>query len=616
MTEPNVKSISECLSRTFDVRKQALRELFPEAVKEGAINFDIIKNLVGESDDRRELYDFTWFGKQDAALSLNSKSEFALKPVRDQSVNWNDTKNIFIEGNNLEVLTILEESYSGRVKVIYIDPPYNTGNNDFVYPDKFSQRKRQYQLRTKQIDEEGNAQTTSRDRTGQTHSNWLRMMFPRLYRARGLLKDDGLIFVSIDDNEAHHLRLLMDEIFGAENFLATMTWRGMHTKRNSSKDFSKNTEFVLAFAKDKSRLISTCKDTWLRYLKVDKRANYTHDDHDGKGTYKLDPLHARNYYKRYRHTFRNGVEWEASSGNYPRYSQRELDKMEVQGELHFGGKEPKAKRYLARVQKGVPPDTLIPSELVGFSKNGSSHLNSLMGGKYFDQPKPWELISYLLSIERPIDAESEEEHIVLDFFAGSCTTAEAVLRLNCEDGRKRKFIMVELPFATDFDEYDTIADVGKDRIRLVIQRLNADCHGDLGFRTFKLVESSILEFEGMSSGTTTSEDYVEQMELNFPDLLVPGWRVEDVIAEVAVKYLGLSLTYKVEPVTSSPGQNIFKVYDDDTGQDFHICLDDNVTFSALKQLGLGSDDTIVFRDSAVTDETVANLGYTCSVIIV
>ena len=379
------------------------------------------------------------------------KSRSILPEAQEDSIPLTD-QNLIIHGDNLQALKALLPHYAGRVKCIYIDPPYNTGNEKWAYNDNVNSPLMQAWLKE-------NSPVDGEDL--ERHDKWLCMMWPRLHLLRELLRDDGVIFVSIDDNEVHHLRMLMDEIFGEENYLATMTWRGMHTTRNSSKDFSKNTEFVLAFAKNKSRLITKDTKTRLRFMGVDKSSDYKYNDNDGKGPYKLDPLHARNYYKPYRYTFNNGYVWEAPSGNHPRYSRETLKQMEKDGEIHFGSGRPTAKRYLNRVQKGVPPDTLIPSEYVAFSKDGSRHFNEIMGGKLFDQPKPWELIAYLLSIRRLVDEESDDEDIVLDSFAGSGTTAEAVLKLNKEDGGNRRFILIECEGYAD----STTAE----RVRLVIQ---------------------------------------------------------------------------------------------------------------------------------------------------
>jgi len=268
-------------------------------------------------------------------------------------------------------------------------------------------------------------------------------MIPRLKLLRELLRPDGVIFISIDDNEVHHLRMLMDEVFNEQNFLSILTWRGMHTVRNSSKDFNKNSEFVIVYSKNKSELIKeNDRNTYLRFP-MQKTEKYPYDDNNGKGPYKLDPIYSRNFYTLYEYTFRNGLKWKAPEGNYPRYSQETLKKMEENNEIVFSGKHPKAKRYLWKVLEGVPPDTLLPTKLVGFNKDGTQELAEIFNGKkVFDQPKPKSLIKFLIQIERKID-RADKNSIILDSFAGSGTTAHAVLDLNKEDDGNRKFILVE-----------------------------------------------------------------------------------------------------------------------------------------------------------------------------
>jgi adenine-specific DNA-methyltransferase len=359
-----------------------------------------------------------------------------------KKVSLND--NLIIHGDNLKALKALLPTYAGKIDRIYIDPPYNTGNQKWVYNDNVNSPITQEWL-GKVVDLE--------DLT--RHDKWLCMMMPRFKLLKELLSEEGIIFISIDDNEVHHLRALLDEIFSESNYLAQFTWRGMHTVRNSSKDFNKNTEFVLVFAKNKRELIKEGDpNTYLRYPS-DKQSGYSFDDDDGKGRYKLDPLHSRNFYTPYEYVFSNGVKWKAPEGTYPRYSTKSLKDMEANGIIAFPndklrrvigkvfvfkGKKPLAKRYLKDVQEGVPPDTLIPVQFAGFSKDGTAELMAIFGTKVFDQPKPKSLIEYLLRIKRKIDNNSI---IILDSFAGSGTTAHAVLDLNKEDGGNRKFILVE-----------------------------------------------------------------------------------------------------------------------------------------------------------------------------
>ena len=338
------------------------------------------------------------------------------------------TGNLLIEGDNLLALKALLPYYAGRVKCIYIDPPYNTGNENWIYNDNVNN-------------------PTIRKWLGKTvgklsedlsrHDKWLCMMYPRLCLLHQLLREDGVIFISIDDNEVHHLRMLMDEIFGEKNFFAILTRRAMHTVRNSSKDFNHNTDYTLVYAKEKS-WFGEDKSRYIRYI-TDKSAKYPHDDNDGKGKYKLDPLSARNYYEPYTFTFENGVEWSPPSGSYPRYSQDTLRQMEHEGRIVFSGNEPRAKRYLSEVQEGQPPDVFLSPEIVGFNKEGTTELRNIFGkGGVFPQPKPVKFIKFLLELLRSKDA------IILDSFAGSGTTAHAVMEQNREDRGSRRFILVEV----------------------------------------------------------------------------------------------------------------------------------------------------------------------------
>ena len=352
--------------------------------------------------------------------------------------------NLIIHGDNLHALKALLPRYANRIKCIYIDPPYNTGNEDWCYNDNVNSSLMQEWLTE-------NSPVDNEDL--ERHDKWLCMMWPRLHLLRELLAEDGVIFVSIDDNEQHHLRMMMDEIFGERNFFAVLTRRAMHTVRNSSKDFNLNADYTLAYAKEKS-WFGEHKSRYIRHI-VDKSASYPYDDNDGRGKYKFDPLSARNYYEPYTFTFENGVEWHPPSGRYPSYSKDTLRWMERDGRIDFSGSEPRAKRYLAEVQEGQPPDAVLSPEFVGFNAEGTKELRKIFGrGGVFAQPKPVRFVKFLLELLRSKDA------IVLDSFAGSGTTAHAVLALNKEDGGNRKFILIECE-----DYADTIT---AERVRRVI----------------------------------------------------------------------------------------------------------------------------------------------------
>ena len=373
-----------------------------------------------------------WIGKEAVINHHDEVPIHTLTHDRDRSFGTENeplgTGNLLIEGDNLLALKALLPYYAGKVKCIYIDPPYNTGNENWIYNDNVNN-------------------PTIRKWLGKTvgklsedlsrHDKWLCMMYPRLCLLHQLLREDGVIFISIDDNEVHHLRMLMDEIFGENNFLAILTRRAMHTVRNSSKDFNHNADYTLVYAKEKS-WFGEDKSRYIRYI-TDKSTKYPHDDNDGKGKYKLDPLSARNYYEPYTFTFENGVVWSPPSGSYPRYSQDTLRSMEREGRIDFSGNEPRAKRYLSEVQEGQPPDVFLSPEIVGFNKEGTSELRDIFGkGGVFPQPKPVKFIKFLLELLRSKDA------IILDSFAGSGTTAHAVMEQNREDGGSRRFILVEV----------------------------------------------------------------------------------------------------------------------------------------------------------------------------
>ena len=413
-----------------------------------------------------------WIGK-DAVAGSHRRAPYHLVHCNsDLSAGEADSPNLLIHGDNLLALKAIVPYYAGKVHRIYIDPPYNTGSSDvgnsgWAYNDRVDSPVIRRWLEKTVGDE-------TKDMT--RHDKWLCMMHPRLHLLRQLLAPDGLIFASIDDNEVHHLRMLMDSIFRPVNCLATMTWRGMHTVRNSSKDFSKNTEYILCYAKSIGRIITRGKrETYLR-VPVDKGANYPHDDNDGKGPYKLDPLHARNVYTRYTYTFQNGVKWSPPRNRYPAYSQETLGKMYTDGEIDFRNREPKARRYLRRVQEGVPPPTLLPAEDVGFNKDGTADLSRIFGDeKVFNQPKPVALVKYLLSIQSAKQRKAKRPLLVLDSFAGSGTTGQAVLELAREDKRQMNFILIEM-------DKKNCHDVAVKRLSSVIDELS---NGE-GFRFCEL----------------------------------------------------------------------------------------------------------------------------------
>ena len=618
MRQRKADPIEHQSSHPLHERIERLKQLFPEAVNEDGLDVDALVNLLGKREERRERYNFTWAGKQEAILSLNKRSQAALKPVPDESLNWEHTGHLFIEGDNLEALKLLYKSYFGRVKMIYIDPPYNTGK-DFVYPDNHTEPLANYLRLTGQVDEEGNTQTSNIEASGRRHSNWLSMMYPRLFLARQLLREDGVIFVSIDDNEVHNLRMLMNLIFGEENFIATVIWEKKYSPQNDARWFSDNHDYVLVYARN--------KEIWRPNLlprTAEANARYINPDNDPRGNWKSSGLDAKRYTPSYDYpiTTPSGRVVYPPQGVCWRVLEKRFHELVADNRIWFGkdgNNVPSIKRFLSEVKDGITPLTIWTRKEVGDNQGARRAIRDLFGDTgIFDTPKAIGLIRRMIHLST--DANSND--IILDFFAGSATTAQAVLEQNREDGGNRKFIMAQLPEPMSHEQFDNIADVGKERIRRVIQRMKSENasqlngfgqpNEDLGFRVFRLDKSSMRQWQDLPSETSAA-DYDQQMALFIADPLLDGWTIPDVIAEVAVKEVGFSLTYRVERVQAVAEQTVWQVIDDEKEQHFYICLDDRVSFDALKPLRLTPDVLFVFRDSAIDDTIVANLALACRI---
>ena len=596
-----------------------LEELFPEAFTESKIDFDKLRATLGDLvDDGPERYTFTWAGKRDAIRLLQTPTRATLIPCREESVNFDDTQHIFIEGDNLEVLKLLYKPYFGRVKMIYIDPPYNTGK-DFIYPDNYADPLAVYLQLTGQQDAEGNLLTSNPETSGRYHSSWLSMMYPRLFLARQLLREDGVIFVSIDDHEVHNLRLLMNEVFGAENFVANVVWQKKYTRSNDAKWFSDNHDHILVYARSKEQL----KFNLLPRTEK-QRAAYSNSDNHPKGPWKATPLHAKSgRIQAFEYTFKNGVTWSPPRGTFPRYARKTLARLDANDEIWFGkdGKStPARKTFLSNAKPGVTPVTIWLHEEVGHNHEANNELKKLWGGGIFDNPKPTRLIKRMLELATSVS----DSDIVLDFFAGSCTTAHALLKLNHVGGGNRRFICVQLPEPVEPPKalnggtiLDTVADIGKERIRRVFARIRQekdpqllpDTHRaqeDLGFRVFKLAVSNYRPWGGVDADRPDA--YANQMEL-FIDPLVEGWTAEKVIYEVALKE-GYGLTCRIESLPIAVN-TVYRVIDPDKEQSFHICLDDTISSETSRSLNLEKDNLFICRDVALDDDTAANLTLQC-----
>lgn len=584
-----------------------LAALFPNAVTETidettgeivrAIDKDVLMQEISTTvvEGKDERYQFTWPDKKKSILLANSPISKTLRPCREESVDFDNTENLYIEGDNLDVLKLLQETYLGKIKMIYIDPPYNTGN-DFVYNDDFAESTEKYLANSGQFDEDGNRLVQNTESNGRFHTDWLNMIYPRLKLAKDLLSDDGVIFISIDDYEVENLQKVCDELFGENNFFALLTRRCMHTVRNSSKDFNKNTDYILVYAKNKLAF-SAEKGNLIRE-KVEKSDNYPFNDNDGRGFYKLDPIYARNYARPYIHTFENGIVWEAPEGSFPRYSQEHLREMELNNELDFNGKQPRAKRYLEKVQVGQPPDTLIRETNAGFNLDGTRMLSDvLQHDKIFSQPKPVKLISYLSSLQSYNDGD-----IILDFFSGSATTAHAVMQQNIDDGNKRKFIMVQLPEETEEKSeaykagYKNICEIGKERIRRAAKKIaeeNPDAKFDGGFRVLKLDSTNMKDVYYNPSEFMPS--FLDSLADNIKEDRTP----EDLLFQVMLD-LGILLSSKIEESVID-GKNVFNVEDNY----LIACFDENVTDETITAIAKQRPYYFVMRDSSMATDSVA-----------
>ena len=369
-------------------RIEELKNLFPECFVEGEIDFQKLREILGKSaEEGPERYNFTWAGRRDAMHLIQTLSLSTLTPSRKESINFDETQNIFVEGENLEVLKLLYKPYFGCIKVIYIDPPYNTGK-EFVYPDNYKSPMDTYLRLTGQQDENGNLLSSNSETSGRYHSTWLSMMYPRLFTARRLLRDDGLIFVSIDDHEVHNLRMLMNEVFGEENFVSNIIWQKKYTRSNDAKWFSNNHEYILVFARNKEKL----KLNLLPRTDAQKTA-YSNPDNDPKGVWKATPLHAKSGKNQssFKYTFKNGIVWSPPPGRFPRYAKETLDELDANDEIWFGknGKStPSKKSYLSEVKSGITPVTVWLNDEVGNTHQANNELKALLGGGIFDNPKP------------------------------------------------------------------------------------------------------------------------------------------------------------------------------------------------------------------------------------
>ena len=465
-------SINDKMPLTPDHNKerlQQLKALMPDLfTNEGKLNSKELQKLIDpDSINEVERYEFRWFGKSQSKREAFTPTDATLVFDKDRSINPTETENIIIEGENLQVLKLLSKGYRDKIKCIYIDPPYNTGK-DFVYSDSWKQDRKEY-WEDEEVLENGLKVDTNADTDGRYHSNWLNMMYSRLLIARQLLRDDGVIFISIDDNEVHHLRKLCDEVFGEENFLSEVVWHSKYTTSNDAKYLSSQHEYVIIYSKSKDTFDVGLLD---RTEKMD--AAYKNPDGDEKGRWKATPLHAKSGSDSgiYEITFPNGIKWTSPKGAYPRYAKDKLLDFYNEKRLHFNSKGGIDKKtYLSEVKKGKTVGTIWNYKEVGSSHQANEEIASLLGKGIFDNPKSIRLLQNCLKVA------NGTESIILDFFGGSGTTAQAVTELNQSDGGNRKYILVQLPEATDPKSeahkagYKKISDITIERNKRVIDKI-------------------------------------------------------------------------------------------------------------------------------------------------
>jgi adenine-specific DNA-methyltransferase len=624
MSQHKVKreKVADTSGDVLKAQLEKLRSLFPEVGAEGKIDFEKLRATLGaatESGPGR--FSFTWAGKDDAIGLLQTPSRATLIPSPSESINFDETRNAFIEGENLEVLKLLFKPYFGQVKLIYIDPPYNTGN-DFIYRDNYADPLKAYLELTGQADAEGNLLTSNPETSGRYHSSWLSMMYPRLFIARQLLKDDGVIVVSIDDHEFHHLRMLMNEVFGEENFIATCIWQKVYAPKNTAKHFSEDHDYLVIFARE--------GETWRPTLlprTEEANARYENPDNDARGDWKPGDLTARNYYAdaQYEVTGPTGKKFKPTIGTYWRVNKVKFDELNADNRIWWGetgDNMPAQKQFLTEVRQGMVPQTMWFYKDVGHTQEAKKELLEFV--KYqdtdnvLDTVKPTRLLKRVLQL----CTTPTEGDVVLDFFAGSCSTAHAVLALNREDGGNRQFICVQFPERLPKPEriLKTLCDVAKQRITNVIASLKKEGNGqfdlkdreapeDLGFKVFKLAGPNIEQWK--PDGDRDPDAYAKKLAL-FEDPLVAGWTPENVLVEVALRE-GFGLNAHFEKKTPAKGITIYEVTDPDKDppQTFVVCLDEKVRVDFSKHYPLSANTLLICRDKALDDTAAANLALQC-----
>lgn len=586
--------------------------LFPQCVterlnKDGkpelAIDFDKLRDELSKDllDGAEERYQFTWPDKRAASRLANEPTDKTLRPDLDASEDFWNTKNLYIEGDNLDVLKVLRENYLGAVKMIYIDPPYNTGN-EFVYNDDFTESYEGFLESCKVYDENGNLQFDPKangESNGRFHTDWLNMIYPRLKVARDLLADDGVIFISIDEHEIDNLKKVCGEIFGSQNFVGMVIWERAFAPKNDAKYFSDSHDYVAVYAKSLNNFI-------IGKLPRTEEANsrYTNPDNDPRGPWTADNLTVKTYSATYDYpiTTPGGRVVNPAHGSCWRVSKERFAEMVADNRVYFGedgNNVPRQKRFLSEIQEGMTPTTIWKFKEVGHNQEGRQEVKKLFDGKgYFDGPKPTRLLDRILLI-----ANLDKSDIILDFFSGSATTAHAVMKLNAEDGGKRKFIMVQLPEVTDEKSearkagYETICQIGEERIRRAGKKIKEDAglQGqdlDIGFRVLKLDSSN------MEDVFYTPEDFDAQNIFTTIDNVKSDRTPLDLLFQVLPE-LDIELSAKIEEKEVN-GKKVFFV----DGNYLIATFDTEVNESTVTEIAKMKPQYFVMRDASAANDNV------------
>ena len=587
LTTKNIEKIGElfpnCITETIDKNGK------PKKV----INFDILKQML--SDDvleGDEVYEFTWVGKKESIVEANKPIRKTLRPCKDESVEWDNTENLYIEGDNLEVLKLLQESYLDKVKMIYIDPPYNTGN-DFIYNDDFKMDNEEYVNMSGEIDDDGNRMLKNSDSNGRFHSDWCSMIYSRLLVARNLLSDDGVIFISIDDNEQENLKKICDEIFGSQNFIAQLIWERAFSPKNDAKFISNSHDYILMYAK--------CIHNFVigRLPRTEEaNARYSNPDNDPRGVWQSDNLTVKTYSPSgdYPITTPSGRVVNPPAGRCWRLSEKTFLERVQDNRIWFGSDGngvPRIKRFLSELKfDGMAPTSLLFYKDVGHSQEGSQELIKIMNGGVFDGPKPTRLLKRLMTL-----ANLKDDSFVLDFFSGSSTTAHALMQFNVDNGKHCNFIMVQIKENANEKKdtgYKNICEIAKERIRRAGKKIKEEnplttLDLDTGFRVLKLDDSNMTDV--YYNPSEYNQDLLSSLESN-----IKSDRTDlDLLFGCLFEWgLPLSLPYNSEEIDGCT------VHDYNDG-DLIACFDENVPDSVVKAIAKKQPLRAVFRDSSFSD---------------